>query len=377
MFFKQKSVVEKVVGIAAPGLLGGVLLSWPLWNDTARAAFPLLPLFGEASLKKSDGWQALFQPIFTVAAIFCVGIFSSKKWPLALLAVWMLWLCALDINRLQPWVWFYLLIFAIVFLGKKENETSTTHTLRWLLAAVYFWGGFSKLTPYFAEDNFAWFCEAFDFTQPLARFPLIGYAIAFLEMTFAVGFLWDKTRSYFRWIIIGFHALIIVFLLKLNWNWVVVPWNLGMAAMVWALAKNSEETAVNPSQKGIVAFIWLTPALAYFQLLPQNLAWQLYSNTQPEATFFSQNSPPCASFSKIWGKHAFDGGTKLLLDDWANDELRVPMFASERTFRQVGQYLCACSANPDSAGLYILKVNRWNKSAEKMEKIPCRALLTE
>jgi hypothetical protein len=67
------------------------------------------------------------------------------------------------------------------------------------------------------------------------------------------------------------------------------------------------------------------------------------------------------------------GEPQLLLDDWAMRDLRVPIFASERTFRQMGRYLCGCLAQPDStAALYILSVERWDKSAVRDEKIPCR-----
>lgn len=383
MFSQQKSVIEKVVALAALGLLGGVLLSWPLWNETARDLFPTLPVWGEAVAPLSN-WER-GQPFSSlgnwakvvglVILLICTLIFSDKKLFFILLSIWLLGLCALDINRLQPWVWFYLLVFAVVFFQKKENETTTINALRWLLAAVYFWSGFSKLTPYFAEDNFAWFCEAFSFTKSFGKNTLLGYAVALFEMTFAVGLLWEKTRQIFKWIIIGFHAVIVVFLLKMNWNWVVIPWNLAMAAMVWALAENSEQKRVLPAQWTLVAFIWLTPALAYFQLWPYSLSWQLYSNTQPEATFYRDKNPMFATIQEeeIWEKYAFDDDSKLLLDDWATEELKVPAFASKRTFYQMGKYVIK-SCNDDK-GVYILTVNRWDKSAEKMEKITCKELI--
>ena len=404
MFFKNKSTTEKVVSIVAIGFLSGVWMSWPLWNETARFWFPTLPVWGEAVAPPILGSFVHFAgPIGLITLLALTFLFPEKKWLLGLSPIWLIGLCAFDLNRLQPWAWFYLLVFVVVFFEKKENEISTANALKWLLAGVYFWSGFNKLTPYFAEDNFAWFCEAFSFTKPFNHYPTLGYTIALFEMSFAAGLLLKKTRPFFRWIVIGFHSVIILFLLKLNWNWVVIPWNVAMAGMVWVLnstpaaasstpppapppkgrggATSSRNTLLLPSLSGEglgVGLTWLTPILYFFHLWPHTLSWQLYSNTQPEATFFAENGIGYTSIEseQVWGKYAFDNGTKLLLDDWASDELKVPMFASEHTFRQVEKYLCARFVG-DSAGLYILTVHRWDKSAEKMEKIPCRELLAK
>lgn len=389
MLLKRFSIAEKIACIAAAGLLGGVILSWPLWSELSRRSFPVLPLFGDATLDRGPDWGVLMQPYLAVALIVFTGISPHKKRFPVLLVLWLLWLCLLDVNRLQPWVWFYLLVFGIVICREKTNEKQSITALSWLLAGIYFWSGFNKLTPYFAENNFAWFCEAFSFTRPFSKFPSLGYGIAFFEMAFAAGLIWERTRLYFRWIVIGFHSVIIIFLLKLNWNHVVIPWNAAMAGMVWVLHPN---VAPSPSEEKpgmkwdilLSGFSWVAPIFCFLHLWPYALSWQLYTNTQPEATFYSEGEAvklSCTTdfseshLQKMWQKHAFAGGSKLLLDDWANDALRVPMFASERTFRQTGRYLCRCLAEPDSAGLYILTVNRWDRSAEKMEKIPCSELM--
>ena len=127
----------------------------------------------------------------------------------------------------------------------------------------------------------------------------------------------------------------------------------------------------------ILALAWLGPLLNIWGLWPHALSWQLYTNTQPEATFYTEqrmvfqnpNGPD------VWPEFT-KGEPELFLDDWAMRDLRVPIFASERTFRQMGKYLCSCLPQPDStAALYILSVNRWDKSAKRDEKIPCRDLM--
>lgn len=374
------------IRIAALALLAGILCSWPLWDVGARPfQFPLLPLFGSAEFASSvpGHWQALLLCALTAALV----LRPQHRGFLVATVVYLLLLCLLDLNRLQPWVWLYLLVFVTAVQQRRET------LLRLLLAAIYFWAGFHKLTPYFAEDNFAWFCESFSWSKPLGQYPSLGYSIALLEMSFAAGLLWVKTRRWFRYLVVGFHVVILVALSPWghDWNAVVLPWNLAMAVLVWlAFSPQAEHqrhdegdpwpvfsfkklAALGPAGCTVFALAWLAPALNIWGLWPHPLSWQLYTNTQPEATFYAEKpmrfSHPDGG--EIWPEWTKDE-PQLLLDDWAMRDLRVPIFASERTFRQMGRYLCSQLARPDStAALYILSVKPWDKSAEHDEKIPC------
>lgn len=370
------------IRIAALALLAGMLCSWPLWDVEARAFdFPVLPLmenFGQVS-----GQAARWMAVLGVLLLGFLAFFPFRKTLLGAAISYVLLLCALDLNRLQPWVWLYLLVFSLAFFGGREQQ------LRYLLAAVYFWSGFHKLTPYFAEDNFQWFCSAFSFTEPLGHSPTLGYAVAVFEMSLASGLLWSRSRPFFKWIAIGLHIIILLVISPLghNWNLVIVPWNLVMMAFVWVSCANPrnktepQPTTQSPWKSGqmiLIALAWLSPALNILGLWPHTLSWQLYTNTQPEGTFYVNGPPQFRSkqSEEVW-KHFTtpSDSTRLYLDDWAMQTLRVPLFPSNRTFRQTAKYLCGCLDHPDSAGIYILTVNRWDKSAEQMEQIPCTELL--
>ncbi len=376
MSFNRLVLTQKVVLLTALGLLSGIVLSWPLWYAAARTLFPLLPVVGEAH-REAAGWS-LFNISALLLSFAAVLIFSTKKIPIVILLVCLLLLCGLDLNRLQPWVWLYGLVLAIVLFG--QSATETRDTLRWLIAAVYIWSGFHKLTPYFAEDNFAWFCSAFRFTAPLANFSALGYGVAMLEIVLAFGLLWPRSRPAFRWLVLVFHGAIVLMLspLGLNWNAVVIPWNITLAALVWVVYAQSDATFLpkTNAQRILLILAAIGPFLHFADAWPEALSWKLYSNTQTEATFYA----PARSFTQsieqeaLWEENAYDHGTKMLLDDWANAELHTPMFGTERNFRQTALYLCGCTTQPDSAGLYILTVQPWNKKAEQWQKIPCREL---
>lgn len=371
------SLTQKTGMLTALGLAAGVFLSWPLWYAPARSSFPLLPIMGAAHFETT--WFSILCVGLLLSSLVAVLVFSAKNIPIVVLLISVITLCCFDLNRLQPWVWMYGLILFAVLVGKSEMETRDT--LRWLLAAIYAWSGFHKLTPYFAEDNFDWFCSAFSLTARLAHTPALGYTVALLEMSLAVGLMWSRTRAVFRWLVIIFHAIIILLIspLGLNWNVVVVPWNVAMAGLVWLFFADRDPSFLpkNNGQQLVLILAVIAPLFNFLGGWPEALSWKLYSNTQPEATFYA----PAHSFTHtieqkaFWEKNAFDDGTKLLLDDWANAELHTPMFASEGNFRQTAIYLCGCTTQPDSAGLYILSVHPWNRQAEKLQKIPCRQLL--
>ena len=378
MLVNRLPLVQKATVLTLLGLLAGIIWSWPLWYAAARPSVPLLPVLGAAHTEAA-GWSFLSAGLL-LSMLAAALLFPAKKIALGALLMGLATLCCLDLNRLQPWVWCYGLVLGIALFN--QSTTDTRNALRWLLAAVYFWSGFHKLTPYFAEDNFAWFCSAFSWTKSLARFSGLGYAVALLEMSLAFGLLWPRTRAVFRWLALGFHGIITLLLSPwgLHWNIVVIPWNITLAGLVWLTYAQPDVTTLprNNALRLLLTLAGVAPVLHCFGAWPEAWSWKLYSNTQPEATFYA----PAGSFNNtimqdIWAKNAFDHGQKLLLDDWANAELQVPMFSATRTFRQTASYLCGCAAQPDSAGLYILTVQPWNRSGEKWQKIPCQNLLNK
>lgn len=359
----------QIIRLTLCGLAGCVLLSWPLWGIGDRS-FPCLPVFGEAVEQAGILQPMLFGGMCT---LLIGGIVRPSKAFLLPLILLLLGMCALDLNRMQPWLWFYLLVLALVFLEKNTAPAA----LRWLLAAVYCWSGMNKLTPYFAEENFPWFCEAFQATGFLGQYSTLGYAVAVFETGLGVLLLWPDVSKRLRWIFVIFHGTVILILLKSQWNYVVLPWNVAMAAMAFILHSHPFEwrDTLRNGQKALLLVAWLTPLAGLFHLWPYQLSWQMYSNTQSEATFYSP--APCEKTGPVWGEKSFDEGRRLLLDDWAFASIQVPMFYSDRTFRQMGRYLCRCVPEADSSSLLILRVHPWDKNAEHTEVISCQELEVE
>lgn len=360
--------------LLALGLLCQLWLSAPLWGlAKAQCPFPALPLAPGLDELGSGAWQGAVLAAMAMAVVF----FPRAKALLGALLVWLAWLIVQDLDRLQPWTYFYGLTGLLLLA--PTDESGQKNALRWLVIAVYAWSGFNKLTPWYAEDNFPWLCEAFDFLAPLGKFPAAGYASATLEIALAGGLFWPRSRRACRWAAVFFHGYIIVTLIALDWNAVVIPWNLAVLGLVWVIFQDKTPLHFpkNNLQRVVLSLSWLLP---FFNLSAgrfETLSWKMYSNTQPEATFFAPpGSLQCnPAMAAAWEKFAFDNNGKILLDDWAFAANKTPMYSSVQTFRQAGRWFCACTSQPDSAGLLILRVGRWRKSKQQLDTLTCRELL--
>ena len=366
--------------IATLGMLCGMALSWPLWTN--RLAFPLLPLWGEATLQG----PVVAESVKAVVTVLLLSVFLCfpRKWPLHIIVLaWMVWLIAIDLNRLQPWVWFYGLFWLLVWpppKRKSEGEGAKAPPLALpllLLASVYIWSGFFKITPYFVECNWPWFCDAFAATKPLGNIQALGYAPGMAELLLGLGLLNHKTRVWAARLLIGLHAVILLFLIKIGWNWVVVPWNIALMGLLWFYLSSGPFTPPLFSKTNrllaLNLLVLLFPALSLFSLLPHNLSWKLYDNTQSEAVFYGENPVfQSEALQNVWKRHSYDGGTRLYLGDWCQAELKVPMYPEKRAFAKMGGYLCGQLANEKGgAGLWVLVVWPWDRGRERTEEWPC------
>ncbi len=419
----SKPTTSNVFRLVVLGFLAQVFLSWKLW-DTSNRTFPQVPiLFFETGFPNFG----VFPALVLVGLLAAVFVFPLKKRLVFTLVFWLGGMIFLDLTRLQVWVWFYFLVILIVlndFFSKKLPNPNPTKLsfrrnlpkietkssiqtgadsygmttlgnlenhiffdLRWLLAAVYFWGGFNKLNPYFFEDIFPWLCEASERLHFFSDKKWAAVSVAVFEMMLAPGLLFQKTRRVFGWLAVAFHLANVLMLspLGLNWNEVVIPWNLAMAVLVfWVSGKNdshflhtepSKFTKVLNFRKPdltILAFAWLAPLLNVFGGWPENLSWKMYAGTHPECTFIFDkslkiNAPQLVLEKTIEGKE-----NNLTLDDWAIGELGTPPFSTEFALKKAGKTLCKRYGNSEKTGFWILTTTPWKKGAEKVEQFDCK-----
>jgi hypothetical protein len=181
------------------------------------------------------------------------------------------------------------------------------------------------------------------------------------------------------WLIALLHLGILLMLSPLgqNWNYVVIPWNLAMIGFVWLSSRTSFSFFRNMEYSspatiagaGCLILAGVCPALNLVGWWPAPLSWNMYSNTQSELTFSTDKGVfmPTKEWETLWKQNAFQNGTKMQADDWAVQELKVPLFSHPPVLRRLGEYYC--KANGQS--YFLLQVNRWDKKKEIFTEIPC------
>jgi hypothetical protein len=351
MFFVKNILEQTAVRLLICCLLLQMALSYPLWAFRAVGAVPAVPLWGEAFFPEQGlWWMTGWLPGLLAVAALC---FPEHKFVLGALVASLACSVLFDLNRLQPWVYWYALAFGALAWDRADKTP-----LALLIGAVYVWGGLHKITPWFAEDNFSWFCGAFAITKPFGL-PELGYVAAIAEALLGPLLWWPKTRQTGVWAAMMMHVWIMLVLspMGLGWNTVVLPWNAAMMIAVWYVFSAKDHFSVKNESfttKMWVGWLLLSPLIPG---LPRVFGWHLYNNTQPEATFVcGAQKPYCVS---DWDQMAYDDGQRLLLDDWAVRSLGVPLFHSDLTFQKLQRYLQRCGV--ENGYLEVMEVTWWQK----------------
>lgn len=345
--------MRRWIQVAAAGLLAQMLLSPALWWWRPAGAVPPVPLWNSGAPE----WVLLLSGGVPAALAIWVLVRPGQSGVWVWLALALGCSALVDVNRLQPWLYWCMLVCACAAQPKPLPA------LRMVMGGMYIWSGLHKCTPWFALDNFEWFCSAFELTKALSR-PALGYAAAALEILMGLGLLYTPSRYVAAWAAVCMHLWIMLVLSPagLGWNAVVIPWNAALVATLLLLIREDREP-IQPAWP-LAAWMLVSPLLP---VLPRNMGWHLYDNTQPEAVFVRGGQPPTCV--RGWDALAYDGGQRLLLDDWAMHTLGVPLLHEDMVFRALHRHLCGCCA--DAAGMEVLRVNWRVKKDQEPEHWPC------
>jgi hypothetical protein len=212
-----------------------------------------------------------------------LGLFINvriAKWLLLLAVLIYIVLIFFDLHRLTPFMIVYFGIFTALILLKYDSSILYTALLI-IASGIYIFSGLHKLNLGFVTDIAPrlWF-----YSLPLKYTPTIGYGFAVIEILSGLLLLVPLSRKLACIIIIAMHLLIIWKLgpWKMNWNLIVMPWNLMMICLLVYLYRKSALSKFRiGSAKPIVAllgiFFWLLPGLSQAVWIPENLSMKLYS----------------------------------------------------------------------------------------------------
>ena len=372
------------IRIIALSFIAQMYLSLNLWFpiDRSYPTVPFLPLLDfELGLSLT-----YFFSCFFIANLLVASLYSKFRTPSLLLAIFCLGILLLeDINRFQVWVYIYLALLMVITWHYWQQKTAKTMvTLQFIMAMVYFWTGIQKLNIQFVTDVYTWLITIFDFTSGLESYVNLGYGIGLFELLLGCFLLLNRTVRVAVIMGILMHILILVLLIKDQWNTVVYPWNVAMICLLFILFWEVEM----PKQKYIFSahlphylillLFGFVPLLALFKLAPHNLALGMYSGTSLECDLILKDAAVSRCVpEKFWEDLLYQSETEsdFSLDDWAIIDLNVPPFASERVFKAVAREFCACSAN-EGGSVEFMEPLRW-KDEDRIVRVTCEELLAD
>ena len=273
-----------------------------------------------------------------------------------------------DQSRLEPWFIEYLLLLFAVFFSRDNSAAFSG--CRMILAAVYFWSGVHKMNTSFATKLFPWLVSPVLKLDSESMIQVVGAAVPFLEIGMAVALLFPKTRRIGVIAIVVMHLFLLAVLgpWALDWNNVVMPWNVAMIVLVPVLFWESKASSKalfawsgsNWAYRAILVFVLVLPPLSLAGLWDTSPSFALYSGNQligsvvlSSEAWEHQDSQTRSAAEHIGNRY------RLRIDDWSVLAMNVPAYPAERVLRRIAQSFCAAARSEDDVIFILEQPPRW------------------
>lgn len=338
----------------------GMLVTPRLWFGVGRT-FPRAPLTGilPASLSAAE---YLLSPLLLVALILAAVAARPRRY-LAASTVLTVLLVVSDQTRLQPWVYQYLVMLALLACARTTEADETDGAIilaacRLVVAALYFWSGAQKLNWTFAHEVVPELLGRAGLQLPAvcaAYLPVAAVVAAICESLIGVGLLLRRTRRAALVSALVMHLLLLSLLVASSSNSVVWVWNVCMPVLVvllfWRAADPLVPRGVRQASGSrlaghaciaALALCCLAPALSFFGWWDAYLSAALYSGNTPVGVLrvderVRQRLPEPAQRVVFTTKR---GELMLPFYEWSMAELNAPPYPEERVYRHLARQLC-------------------------------------
>jgi hypothetical protein len=354
-FAGEQARLELVVRALAVSILACLAFAGKLWLSTR--AYPLVPALG---IVPPFPW-----PLDGLALALLVGLLAGLvvrplSWPLAAaVVVLFVILFAQDQSRLWPSFYaFFLLLVLLVAHRPGGGEAEAARTLagmRFVTAAVYFWGGVQKLTPHFFREEFPWFIRPLTDLLPfeVPGLPVLGMAAAVGEALVGIGLLTRRFRGLALGEALLMHAVILVCIgpLRGDWNDSAWIWSQASAVLVWLLFRGAAPFrfatlfAVPPARSlapaAVVLLAGVLPVLDNLNRWDSALSFNVYTGN----VSVGQVLMPAGSAARLpreIAAHVVAAGDREVLDlnAWAMREFNAGTYPARRVFRALLADIC-------------------------------------
>lgn len=382
VFRGEQRRLTLAVRLLAAAILLCLAVSWRLW--ICERLYPLVPLFGIV--------PAFPAPLDRAALLVLAGLLAGlvvrpRAKPLAIAAVTLLaTLFAQDQSRLWPSFYEFFILLVLVLRwrpqGGEEDSRRVLAAMRFVVAAVYVWGGVQKLTPHFFREEFPWFIRPLTDLLPFAVpwVPGLAVAAAVGETLLGLGLLSTRFRRLALGEALAMHAVIFCCIgpLRGNWNDAAWVWSLTSAALAWLLFHGAPPFSFREMFGGpwparvspalAAALVGVAPVLNNFNLWDSALSFNVYTGNVTAAVVvmpaaLAGRLPPEAA------AHVGIQGAAAVLDvnAWALAEFNGGAYPETRVFRAVFRTVCGLVRDPSLRLVLVEKAGWFFPKTQRME----------
>ena len=323
------------------------IMSFKLW--TADRFFPVISPIDIISVHNN---VHLFLYLSSLVAMASIIFFPNKK-IIFLVVILEILTCLLDYMRWQPWEYQYLL--TLVFFAFAKDRKQFLSLFIFLIGCTYIFSGAHKFDGSFLYTfwDATILRKIMHLDNAAIKLPLIHYSglvLCFIEVFMGMGLLFFRKKKYVCVTAILMHQMIILLYgpTGMNYNLIIVPWNIAMLLFALVLFNQKEGMVINRNffkskfNLAVVILIGILPMLSFFGKWDDYLSFNLYSgNTKILAICVTDTKqyPELNRYtSTIKNNKYCDNAYIIKTNEWAMDELNVPVVPEERVFNKVQFY---------------------------------------
>ena len=279
-----------------------------------------------------------------------------------------------DQNRLQPWIYVYILFLLpfCIFKFLKSSEEILITLFQIILIATYFWSGVQKANNDFINEGFSHILIKLFKVQDAQNIKILlpfGYIIPIVEIFTAISLSSKKLRKLGVILAVFTHIFILIYISPLgtNTNYIIYPWNIAMILLVISLFyKNNSDFILSESTNIKTIFLnyvyilllGLLPIFNFFDKWDDYLSFSLYSE-KSKIFYIAISDKYIGQFN-----HQFDdyflkldaniqGGKVIDVNKWSMEELNVPIYPEIRLFKKISKDFCKYNI-PDTDIMFLM-----------------------
>jgi uncharacterized membrane protein YphA (DoxX/SURF4 family) len=340
----EVQLINQIRAVCLIGFVSCIVISYRVWLPV-ETYFPALPLILSP---QSFSVQITTSALFLIA--LCLLSFNKPR-SFNNLALLFLILYALgDYNRIQPWFFYFIVIFGIITNFKKHQRS--LYSIALMLACVYIMSGIQKVNGGFAHSTHPWLIMPItNSLSPSSKDFLnsMWWIGPLVESLAGLGLLFRKTSRVSAVVLILMHTFILFMIgpLGRNTNTVVWPWNLAFMFILFRgfiqremdLGKFiSDKRNIKPTVSILILFL-LLPVVSFWGYWPKHFSGALYSGNKIKSEILIPDE--LVQLLNTEYEPAYNGIEYVILPNaWTIQELHVAMYPSKKAHLTLFNAMC-------------------------------------